>query len=233
MGTLHMEAEPGQVAEKILLPGDPLRAKFIAEEFLEGAECYNTVRNMLGYTGTYQGKRVSVQGTGMGIPSISIYVTELITVYGVKNLIRIGTCGALQERISLRDIIIAMTASTDSAVNRIRFGGCDFSPSASPELFVKAWDLAQSRGLPVQAGNILTSDTFYGDDPNWWNVWAEYGVLCAEMESAALYTIAAKYGVQALSLLTVSDHAVTGEACTPCERQESFRQMMELALAVI
>jgi len=233
MGTFHNEAAEGQIADKILLPGDPLRAKFIAGNFLENAECYNTVRNMLGYTGTYKGKRVSVQGTGMGIPSISIYVNELITVYGVKNLIRIGTCGALQEDINLRDVIIAMAASTDSSINRIRFDGMDFAPCASPELFIEAWGTAKKLGVPAKAGNIFTSDTFYGDNPHWWKKWAEFGVLCAEMETAALYTLAAKYKVNALSLLTVSDHAVTGKTCTAEERQLSFRQMMELALEII
>ena len=233
MGTPHIGAEKGEIAEKILLPGDPLRAKFIAENFLEDAECYNTIRGMLGFTGLYHGKRVSVQGTGMGIPSISIYVDELIQVYGAKRLIRIGTCGAMQEEIKLRDVVIAMAASTDSSINKIRFSGMDFSPCASPELLFPAWETAAKLGISVKAGNILTSDTFYADDPSSWKIWADFGILCAEMETAGLYTLAAKYKVQALSLLTVSDSAVTGEFCSTEERQVSFKQMMKLALEII
>jgi purine-nucleoside phosphorylase len=233
MGTAHIGAEKGQIAEKVLLPGDPLRAKFIAENFLEDAECYNNVRGMLGYTGMYNGKRVSVQGTGMGIPSISIYVDELIHVYGVKRLIRIGTCGAMQEDVKLRDVVIAMTASTDSSINKIRFGGMDFAPCASPELLFPAWEIAAKLGISAKAGNVLTSDTFYSDDPSSMKIWADFGILCAEMETAGLYTLAAKYKVQALSLLTVSDSMITGESCSAEERQISFKQMMKLALEII
>ncbi len=233
MGTPHIGADKGAVADRILLPGDPLRAKFIAENFLEEAVCYNEVRGMLGFTGTYNGVPVSVQGTGMGIPSISIYVDELINQYGVKRLIRIGTCGAMQQDVKLRDLVIAMAASTDSSINKIRFSGMDFAPTASPELLFAAWETAKRLGLPVKAGNILTSDTFYADDPDSWKLWADFGILCAEMETAALYTLAAKYRVQALSMLTVSDSVITGEGCSAEERQTSFRSMMELALAVI
>ena len=233
MGTAHIGAEKGQIAEKILLPGDPLRAKFIAENFLEDAKCYTSVRGMLGYTGMYLGKRVSVQGTGMGIPSISIYVDELINVYGIKRMIRIGTCGSMQEDVRLRDVVIAMTASTDSAINKIRFGGMDFAPCASPELLFSAWETAAKLGISVKAGNILTSDTFYADDPSSLKIWADFGILCAEMETAGLYTLAAKYRVEALSLLTVSDSLITRESCSAEERQVSFKQMMELALEIL
>ena len=233
MGTAHIGAEKGQIAEKILLPGDPLRAKFIAENFLEDAECYTSVRGMLGYTGMYLGKRVSVQGTGMGIPSISIYVDELINVYGIKRMIRIGTCGSMQEDVRLRDVVIAMTASTDSAINKIRFGGMDFAPCASPELLFSAWETAAKLGISVKAGNILTSDTFYADAPSSLKIWADFGILCAEMETAGLYTLAAKYRVEALSLLTVSDSLITRESCSAEERQVSFKQMMELALEIL
>ena len=233
MGTAHIGAEKGQIAEKILLPGDPLRAKFIAENFLEDAKCYTSVRGMLGYTGMYLGKRVSVQGTGMGIPSISIYVDELINVYGIKRMIRIGTCGSMQEDVRLRDVVIAMTASTDSAINKIRFGGMDFAPCASPELLFSAWETAAKLGISVKAGNILTSDTFYADAPSSLKIWADFGILCAEMETAGLYTLAAKYRVEALSLLTVSDSLITRESCSAEERQVSFKQMMELALEIL
>lgn len=233
MSTPHIEAKHGEIAEKILLPGDPLRAEYIADTFLEEVTCYNKVRNMLGFTGTYKGKRVSVQGSGMGIPSISIYVHELISVYGVKSLIRVGTCGSLQEDVKVRDVVLAMTASTDSAVNHARFGNIDFSPCASPELFVKAWNRARELGIDLKAGNILSSDTFYGDDENWWKKLADYGVICAEMETTGLYTLAAKFKAEALTLLTVSDSILSGESCSPEERQTSFEAMMKLALDII
>lgn len=230
MGTPHLEAEKGEIAESILLPGDPLRAKYIAEKFLNNPVCYNRVRGMLGFTGEYKGKRVSVQGTGMGIPSISIYVNELLMEYGVKKLFRIGTCGAINETVKMRDVILAVSASTDSSINKIRFSGLDFASTADFALLQKAWTIAGERGMTVKAGPILTSDTFYGDSPDWWKIWADYGILTVEMEAAALYTLAAKFHVQALALLTVSDHILTGESCTPAERQETFDQMIELAL---
>lgn len=231
--TPHLEAEVGDIAERILLPGDPLRARFIAETYLDDVVCYNQVRGMLGFTGTYQGKRVSVQGTGMGVPSISIYVQELLDVYGVKRAMRVGTCGSLQEHVGLRDVILAMSASTDSAINKLRFGGRDYAPTADGGLLLAAWEAARQRGLDVHAGSVLTSDTFYDDDPDAWRLWARFGVLAVEMETAALYTLAAMHGAQALSVLTVSDNLVRGEHTTPEERQISFNAMMELALEVI
>lgn len=230
--SVHIEAKEGQIAETILLPGDPLRAKYIAETFLEGAEVYNNVRGMLGYTGTYKGKRVSVQGTGMGIPSISIYVHELINSYGVKNLIRVGTCGAYQKDVKVRDVILAQAASTDSAVNRHRFGSnIDFAPVASFELLKNAYDVAVSRNMPVHVGNVFTSDTFYNDrGAELVPLLASYQVLAVEMETAALYSLAAKHGVNALAVLTVSDHLLTGEETTSEERQLTFNQMIEVAL---
>lgn len=231
--SVHIGAKEGQIADKVLLPGDPLRAKFIAKNFLENAECYNEVRGMYGYTGTYNGKRVSVQGTGMGIPSISIYVNELIQFYGVKNLIRVGTCGSYQESVKVRDVILAMSASTDSAINKIRFNGMDFAPTASFELLKKAYDISVAKGLSTKVGNVVSSDTFYDDDPNSWKLWANYGVLAVEMEAAALYTLAAKFGVNALAILTVSDHLVTGELTTAEERQKTFTDMIEVALDTI
>ena len=232
MSTPHLGPEKGEIAESVLLPGDPLRAKFIAENFLENAVCHNEVRGMLGFTGTYKGKRVSVQGTGMGIPSISIYVHELLAFYGVRTVIRIGTCGSMQEDVKLRDVVIAMSASTDSAVNKLRFNGMDYAPTADFGLLNAAWNKSQELGIPAKVGNILTSDTFYADDPDGWKLWAEYGVLTAEMETAALYTLAAKFKARALSLLTVSDSIVTHEKTTSDERQTTFRQMMEIALEI-
>jgi purine-nucleoside phosphorylase len=231
--SVHINAKEGQIAESILLPGDPLRAKFIAENFLQDVICYNEVRGMYGFTGTYKGKKVSVQGTGMGVPSISIYVNELIQSYGVKNLIRVGTCGSFQESVKVRDMVIGMAASTDSNVNKIRFNGRDFAPTASFKLLKKAYDIAVEKGIDPKVGNIFSSDTFYHDDPDAWKHWAKFGCLAVEMEAAGLYTLAAKYGVDALTILTVSDHLVTGELTTAEERQKTFTSMMEVALETI
>ena len=230
--SIHIGAPAGAVAETILLPGDPLRAKMIADNFLEDAVCYNEVRGMYGFTGTYQGKRVSVQGTGMGIPSISIYVNELIREYDVKNLIRIGTCGAMQMSVGIRDVIIAMSACTDSNVNNVRFGGMNYAPTASYKLLSKAVETAAKMKISPIIGSVVTSDTFYHDDPDAWKRWAAYQVLAAEMETAELYTLAAKFGVHALAILTVSDHIVTHEITTAEERQNTFRQMIEIALSL-
>src|SRR5215510_579472 len=180
--SIHIAAKAGEIAEAILLPGDPMRAKFIAENFLENAKQYNEVRGMLGYTGTFKGKKVSVQGTGMGIPSISIYVNELFRDYGVKRAIRIGTAGAIQESLKVRDMVIAMTACTDSGANRIRFGGRDFAPAASFHLVKKAWETAVERGWHAAVGPIVSSDMFYTEDPEEWKLWAKFGVLAVEME---------------------------------------------------
>lgn len=228
--SIHIDAKPGDIAETILLPGDPLRARHLAETYLEDPVCYNDVRGMLGYTGGYRGKRISVQGTGMGVPSISIYVHELINEFGVRNLIRVGTCGALQPQLELRDVILAMTASTNSQVNRLRFGGRDFAPSASFRLLKRAYDSAEAKGIPVHVGGIYTSDTFYDDDPEAWKLWAAYGVLAVEMETTALYTLAAKFGVEALTILTVSDSLVTRNEDPSDVREKSYTQMMEIAL---
>ncbi|MGB3343576.1 MAG: purine-nucleoside phosphorylase [Aequorivita sp.] len=226
----HIEAAPGEIAESILLPGDPLRAKWIAETFLENAVCYNNVRGMLGYTGNFQGKRISVQGTGMGIPSALIYCHELITEYGVKNLIRVGSAGSYQKEIKIRDIVIAMAASTTSNFNKVRFGNMDFASTADFNLFMKAVLYAKKNNIPIKAGNVLSTDQFYADNPNQYKKWAEYGVMCVEMEAAALYTITAKYNAKALSILTISDSLVTGEATTTGERESGFSGMVEIAL---
>lgn len=226
----HIEAVPGEIAESVLLPGDPLRAKWIAETFLENAHCYNNVRGMLGYTGTFQGKPISVQGTGMGIPSALIYCHELITEYGVKNLIRVGSAGSYQKDIKVRDIVIAMAASTNSSLNKSRFQNMHFAPTADFDLFMKAVLYAKENNIAIKAGNVLSSDHFYTDDPNHYKKWAEFGILCVEMEAAALYTIAAKHQVKALAILTISDSLVTGENTTSKEREGSFSTMIEIAL---
>ena len=228
--SIHIGAKEGDIASTVLLPGDPLRAKYIAENFLTDAICYNEVRGMYGYTGTYKGKRISVQGTGMGIPSISIYVNELITSYKVKNLIRIGSCGSMQADIKIRDVILAMSASTDSHINKIRFNGMDYASTANFDLLKKAYDIAIEKGISIKVGSVLTSDTFYNDDPNSWKHWANYGILAVEMETAVLYTLAAKFKVNALSILTVSDSLVTREETTSEERQKTLNQMAEVAL---
>lgn len=228
--SIHIEAKQGEIAETILLPGDPLRAKYIAETFLEDATCYNNVRGMLGFTGTYKGKRVSVQGTGMGIPSISIYVNELIQSYGVKNLIRVGTCGGIQKDVKVRDVILAITSCTDSNINRLTFPGFDFAPCANFDLLKKAYEAGIEKGLHVRVGNVLTADVFYRESMDMVKKLGDYGVLAIEMETTALYTLAAKYGVNALSVLTVSDHIFTGEETTAEERQTTFNDMITIAL---
>ena len=231
--SIHIGAKEGEIAGTVLLPGDPLRAKYIVESFLTNAACYNEVRGMYGYTGTYKGKRVSIQGTGMGVPSISIYLNELITSYKAKNLIRIGSCGSMQPDIKIRDVILAMSASTDSNINKIRFNGMDYASTANFDLLKKAYDIALEKDIPVKVGSVLTTDTFYNDDPNSWKHWANYGVLAVEMETAALYTLAAKFKVNALSILTVSDSLVTREETTSEERQKTFNQMVEVALELV
>ncbi|GGG43175.1 purine-nucleoside phosphorylase [Bizionia arctica] len=228
--SVHIEAKKGEIAETILLPGDPLRAKWIAETFLENPVCFNEVRGMLGFTGTYNGKRVSVMGTGMGVPSISIYAHELITEYGVKNLIRVGSSGSYQKHIKIRDIVLAMAASSNSGVNELRFGGADYAPTADFGLFQKAVEVAKMKSIPLKAGNVFTSDEFYTDDFESYKKWSKFGVLCVEMETAGLYTVAAKHNVNALTILTISDSLVTGERTTSKERETTFKDMIDIAL---
>lgn len=227
---LHIMAEEGSIAEVVLLPGDPLRAKFIADNYLEDAKCYNTVRGMYGYTGTYKGKRISVQGTGMGLPSHSIYVNELIRFYGAKRLIRIGSAGSMSDNVNVRDIVLAQSASTNSGINKRRFNGMDYAPTANFELLLKAYNKALEKGVNVKVGNVLSSDLFYDDTNGSIKLWADYGCLAVEMETAELYTVAANYNVEALSILTISDHIFKGEETTPEERETTFTQMMEIAL---
>jgi purine-nucleoside phosphorylase len=233
MSTPHNAAEKGQIAERILLPGDPLRAKFIAENFLEDAKEYTHVRNILGYTGTYHGVPVSVQGTGMGIPSISIYVHELIHDYGCRKLIRVGTCGGMHPDVRLRDVLIAQAASTDSGILRSIFGSSiNYCPIADFDLLEKAVASTRRLGLHARVGNIISVDRFYDEDIDNAKL-IKYGILAVEMESAALYTLAAEAHVQALALFTVSDHLLRHEACTAEERQTSFNDMIRIALETI
>ncbi|MGB5701065.1 purine-nucleoside phosphorylase [Muriicola sp.] len=228
----HIDAPKGAIAETVLLPGDPLRAQWIAETFLDNAQCYNKVRGMLGFTGTYKGRRISVQGSGMGVPSALIYYHELIADYGAKTLIRVGTAGSYQRDIGLRDVVLAMSASTNSALNDRKFNRAHFAPTANFDLFKKAMAYADKKSIPIKAGNVLTNDVFYEDDPKDFEKWADYGVLCVEMETAALYTIAAKHRVRALSILTISDSLVTKEFTTSKERESSFKQMVDIALNI-
>lgn len=232
MATPHIQASNGDIAERVLLPGDPLRAKLVAEKFLTDVKCYNEVRGTYGFTGKYKDVDVSIQATGMGMPSMSIYATELFSQYGVKKAIRIGTAGALRKEIPLKSIVLAMSCCTDSALNAQCFQGFGYAPTASFSLLKKAFDEAIKANLLCNVGSITTSDVFY-DDENRWKMWARYGVLAVEMESAALYTIAAKYDVEALSILTISDNVATGEATSSKERETSFLDMMSLALDTI
>jgi purine-nucleoside phosphorylase len=227
----HIGAKPGEIAERVLMPGDPLRAKWIAETYLDDAKCYSTVRGMLGFTGRWSGVEVSVQGSGMGMPSASIYAHELINDYGVKTLIRVGSCGAITDDLNLRDVIAASGSSTDSNMNRVRFDGLiDYAPVADFGLLRTSVEVAQRRGVPVRVGSVLAADAFYTDRPDLYDRLADYGVLAVEMESAALYTIAARFKARALTLLTVSDHIKTGERTTAQEREQTFSQMVEIAL---
>lgn len=228
--TPHLSALPGEIAPIVLLPGDPLRAEFIADTYLQGARCHNRVRNMLGFTGTYEGIPVSVQGTGMGIPSISIYVTELLRFHGVHTAIRIGSCGALRDEVQLRDVVLASSAHTNSAVNRRHFRGIDYAPTSDFGLLATAHRIAGERHLRTHVGPVYTSDLFYDDDPEVFALLAAHGTLAVEMEAAALLTIAAREGARALCIATVSDHIIRHEAASAEERQTGFSAMVELAL---
>jgi purine-nucleoside phosphorylase len=228
----HIGAVAGQIAPHVLMPGDPLRAKWIAETFLDDAECYSEVRGMLGYTGTYRGERVSVQGSGMGLPSLSIYGHELLCEYGVRTIVRVGSCGALTDRLKVRDLVIAQGACTDSSMNRIRFEGFDYAPIADYGLLRGAHDAALARDLPVDThvGLIFSSDSFYHPRPELTRRLVDYGVLAVEMEASALYTLAAQHAARALAICTVSDHIVTGEETSAQEREQTFGHMVEIAL---
>jgi purine-nucleoside phosphorylase len=230
MPTPHLEAVPGDYAETVLLPGDPLRAQFIAENFLEDVIQVNGVRNMLGFTGTYRGTRVSVMGSGMGIPSISIYARELIAEYGVRNLIRVGSCGAISESVKVRDVLIGMGGCTDSGVNRARFGGYDFAAIADFDLLVAHVEAARELGVPVRVGNLFSADLFYTPQPEMFDLMEKMGVLGVEMEAAGLFGVCAEMGARGMAICTVSDHIRTGEASSSDEREKSFTDMMKVAL---
>lgn len=229
----HIDAAAGEVAPRVLLPGDPLRARWIAENFLEDATCYSSVRGMLGFTGRYAGERFSVQGTGMGQPSAAIYVSELIRDYDAQQLVRVGSCGAISDSLRVRDIVLAISASTDSAMNRIRFEGLDYAATADYTLLRAASDAADAASLPAVVAPLFSADAFYSDRPELLMRMAEYGVVAVEMECSALYTLAAKYGRQALTICTVSDHVLTGEQTSAQERQETFEDMVGLALQAL
>ncbi|MGN0062844.1 MAG: purine-nucleoside phosphorylase [Nocardioides sp.] len=228
----HIGAAAGQIAPTVLLPGDPLRAKWIAETFLDDATCYSEVRGMYGFTGTWRGQPVSVQGSGMGQPSMAIYVNELFREYDVQQIVRVGSCGGVTESVGIRDIVIASGACTDSSMNRITFGGIDYAPVADFGLLRRAVEAAEANpdSSPVHVGLIFSSDSFYASRPELLGGMVEYGVLAVEMEASALYTLAAKHGRRALAICTVSDHIVTGEETTSAEREQTFGEMVEIAL---
>lgn len=229
---VHIHTEMGKIAETVLIPGDPLRAKLIAEKYLENAECYNEVRGMYGYTGTYKGKRVSVQGSGMGVPSFSIYAHELIKDYGCKTLIRIGSCGGARDEVKVKDLVFAMGASTDSGVISNYFGHGTFAPTADFGLLRKAVETAEKMKIRHHVGNVFTSDLFYNYKEDAMKPYLEFGTLAVEMEVAALYMLAAQFGVKALGIMTVSDHILTGEAMPPIDRERTLDDMIRLALEV-
>ncbi len=228
--TVHIGAKPGEIAETVLMPGDPLRAKWAAERFLENPVCVNEVRGMLGFTGTWKGNRVTIHGSGMGMPSLSIYANELIKDYGAKTLIRIGSCGAMQEKVALRDVILATTSSTLSTPSSGIFRELNFAPCADFGLLHKAYHVAEGRGMPIHVGGIYSSDVFYDERPDLNEQMQRHGILAVEMEAAELYTLAARYGCRALAVLTVSDHLLTEEALPSEDRQSSFSDMVEIAL---
>ncbi|WP_416915188.1 MAG: purine-nucleoside phosphorylase [Roseicyclus sp.] len=228
--TVHIGAAPGDIAETVLMPGDPLRAKWAAETFLENPVCVNEVRGMLGFTGTWRGHRVTIHGSGMGMPSLSIYANELIRDYGARTLIRIGSAGAMQASVALRDIVLAMTASTLSTPSRGMFRELNFAPCADYGLLAAAHAAAKGKGIPTHVGGIYSSDVFYDEWPDLNEQMTRHGVLAVEMEAAELYILAARYGVRALAVLTISDHLLTHEALPSSDRQSSFRDMVEIAL---
>ncbi len=228
--SLHINAQAGDFAETILMPGDPLRARYIAEKYLGNIQQVNDVRHMLGFTGEYKGTRLSVMGHGMGIPSISIYATELIKEYGVKNFIRVGSCGAVSSSVQLRDIVVGLGASTDSSVNRMRFKGYDLAALADFELLENIMTAARHKQIKVQVGNIFSADLFYTPDPDMFDIMEKYNILAVEMEAAGLYGLAAEFGARAVCICTVSDHIRSGAALSTEDRQTTFDEMIEIAL---
>jgi purine-nucleoside phosphorylase len=233
MAAKHINAAPGDFAETVLMPGDPLRAKYIADTYLDGARRVSDVRNMWGFTGEYKGHAVSVMAHGMGIPSASIYCSELITEYGVRRVVRVGSCGTSHPEVRLRDIVIGMGASTDSNVNRMRFGGYDYAAIASFDLVRKAVAAAEQQNVRYHVGNIFSADLFYTPDPDMFETMAKYNVYGIEMEAAGIYPIAAEHGAEALAICTVSDDIPTGKALTVEERQTTFDEMILVALETV
>ena len=233
MSTPHISAPEGAFAGSILLPGDPLRARYIAETFLDDAVVVTSVRNMLGFTGSYRGTPISTMGTGMGVPSAAIYVTELVRVYGVRRLVRVGSCGGISPDVKMREAILAIGAATDSATNRTRYNGWDYAPTANFDLLRAAADAAAALGIKTHVGNLHTSDLFYNTYQNSLEIWQRMGILAVEMETAGLYAIAAEERAQALSIVTVSDHLVTGEVTSPDERERTFDDMVRIALEAL
>ena len=227
----HISAAPGEIAPHVLMPGDPLRAEWIAQTFLEDAVCYSRVRGMLGFTGRYRGHEVSVQGSGMGQPSLAIYATELFTESGVRTAVRVGSCGAVTERVNLRDVVIASGACTDSSMNRLRFHGLDYAAVADFGLLRAAADAAATHEVTTHVGLIFSGDTFYSPRPELMEPMVAHGVLAVEMEACALYTLAASFGRKALAVCTVSDHILTGEETTSAEREQTFGAMVDIALS--
>lgn len=232
MASLHLEAQVGDIAETVLLPGDPLRAKHVAETLLENAVCYNKVRGMFGFTGYYQGKRVSIQGSGMGMGSAGIYINELISTYQVKNIIRVGTCGALQKDINLGAVIAVMSASGDSDANALLFKGMHYAATADFDLLYKAVEVAKRLNIKTLQGSVFSTNTFYDDAPNRWELWEKHGILGVDMESQILFTLAKRLDAKALSLLTVSDNIITGAASSQKDREQSFMDMMKIAFEI-
>lgn len=228
--SIHIGAPPGAIAETVLMPGDPYRARWAAETFLDGAELVHEVRGMLGFTGEWRGNRVTIQGSGMGMPSLSIYANELIRDYGARTLIRIGSAGAMQEEVAIRDIVLAMTATTLSTPSRGIFREVNYAPCADWGLLSAAHSAAQARGATVHCGGIYSSDVFYDERPDLTEQMTRHGILAVEMEAAELYTLAARHGCRALAVLTVSDHLLTKEALPAEERERSFGAMVEIAL---
>ncbi|WP_104203370.1 purine-nucleoside phosphorylase [Billgrantia saliphila] len=233
MATPHIQGERGIFADTVLMPGDPLRAKYIAETFLDEAREVNNVRNMLGFTGRYRGREISVMGHGMGIPSVSIYAKELITDYGVKRLIRVGSCGAVRDDVAVRDVVIGLGASTDSAVNRTRFMGHDLAAIADFELTRHAVDAAAAQGVAVKVGNLFSADLFYNPQAELFTLMKRYGIVGVEMEAAGLYGVAAEFGGRAMTICTVSDHILKGESLPSEARERSFNEMVEVALEAV
>ena len=228
--TIHIGAEPGQIAETVLMPGDPYRARWAAETFLDGAELVNEVRGMLGFTGTWRGNRVTIQGSGMGMPSLSIYANELISTFGAQTLIRIGSCGGMQDQVKVRDVIIAMSATTITSPSSAIFKEVNFAPTADYTLLEAAVTAARSKSTGVHVGGIYSSDVFYAERPDLDEQMVRHGILGVEMEAAELYTLAARHGRRALAVLTVSDHLMTGEALPSEDREKTFGDMVEIAL---